>query len=211
MSSTRRRNIVSKPTFQLKLTIIFMLMVTIVANLVGGLCYLLISERVQELLIHSAEQLTAPDMTMQEIANFLIPKILIAEGFSLFFVFFLSILVTHTIAGPVYRMERVAKEIGTGNLAIVTTLRPRDELKELADAFNVMTRGLAEKISAISHETLLQENLPPNERDFGRLKGLLTQFRLPDHLEQVVDDDEDYDEAAEVDDLEGEEGDRTAE
>ena len=39
MSTTRRRSYVSKPTFQIKLTIIFMLMVTIVANLVGGLCY----------------------------------------------------------------------------------------------------------------------------------------------------------------------------
>ena len=33
---SRRRSYVSKPNFQLKLTIVFMLVVTIVANLVGG-------------------------------------------------------------------------------------------------------------------------------------------------------------------------------
>ncbi|MBI3891626.1 MAG: HAMP domain-containing protein [Candidatus Wallbacteria bacterium] len=189
MTTTRRRSIVSKPTFQLKLTIIFMLMVTIVANLVGGLCYLLISEKVQDLLERSSDRLAAPDLTMRDIANFLIPRILIAEGFSLFFVFLLSILVTHTIAGPVYRMEKVAKEIGTGNLAIVTTLRPRDELKELADAFNVMTRGLAERISAVSHETIALEKLEPDKRDFSHLKELLSQFRLPEHLEVPLEDE----------------------
>lgn len=194
MSTTRRRSIVSKPTFQLKLTIIFMLMVTIVANLVGGICYLLISEKVQDLLEHSGDRLAvAPDLTMRDIANFLIPRILVAEGFSLFFVFLLSILVTHTIAGPVYRMEKVAKEIGTGNLAIVTTLRPRDELKELADAFNVMTRGLAEKISAVQHEVISLEKLPAGERDFAKVKELLQVFRLPDHLEIAVDDEEEDD------------------
>ncbi|MBI2942604.1 MAG: HAMP domain-containing protein [Candidatus Wallbacteria bacterium] len=191
MTTTRRRSIVSKPTFQLKLTIIFMLMVTIVANLVGGLCYLLISEKVQDLLEHSSERLGQTDLTMRDIANFLIPRILIAEGFSLFFVFLLSILVTHTIAGPVYRMEKVAKEIGTGNLAIVTTLRPRDELKELADAFNLMTRGLAEKIGAISKETIAQEKLEPDKRDFARLRELLSQFRLPEHLGRPLEEDAD--------------------
>ena len=190
MTTHRRRSVVSKPTFQLKLTIIFMLMVTIVANLVGGLCYLMISEKVQDLLERSAEHPAIPDLTMKEIATFLIPRILIAEGVSLFVVFLLSILVTHTIAGPVYRMEKVAKEIGTGNLAIVTTLRPKDELKELADAFNVMTRGLAEKIGAVSQELLAQEKLSPEERNLGRMKELLSQFRLPDHLEPIPDEDE---------------------
>ena len=50
MHTSRRRSFVSKPNFQLKLTIVFMLVVTIVANLVGGICYLFISERVGEFL-----------------------------------------------------------------------------------------------------------------------------------------------------------------
>ncbi|MBI4870469.1 MAG: HAMP domain-containing protein [Candidatus Riflebacteria bacterium] len=189
MITHRRRSFVSKPTFQLKLTIIFMLMVTIVANLVGGICYLLISEKVQDLLEKGGDRV-APELTMRDIANFLIPRILVAEGFSLCFVFLLSILVTHTIAGPVYRMEKIAKEVGTGNLAIVTTLRPRDELKELADAFNVMTRGLAEKISAVQIEVVALEKACEGKGDFTRVKELLQQFRLPEHLEVAMDDEE---------------------
>jgi len=173
---SRRRSYVSKPNFQLKLTIIFMLVVTIVANLVGGICYLFISEQVGAFLQQNPDAL--PGLDMEMVARFLIPKILLAEAISLCLVFILSILITHTIAGPVYRLERVAEEIGRGNLSIVTRLRPKDELKELADAFNAMTDGLVDRLRGIRKAVEAAE--ASDDGDLADVKAALDEFVLPE-------------------------------
>ena len=178
MSTTRRRSYVSKPNFQIKLTIIFMLMVTIVANLVGGMCYWLISDKFYSLVEDAPDDFS--EITTKDIAHFLIPKILVAQGVSLCFVFVLSILVTHTIAGPVYRMERIAKEIGQGNLRGQTRLRPRDELKELADAFNIMTEGLASKVRTFREEVEAVADAAEGDLDLSRINAVLYEFELPE-------------------------------
>jgi methyl-accepting chemotaxis protein len=170
----RRTSFVSKPNFQLKLTIIFMLMVTIVANLVGGICYLFISEKVAALLAQNPEIFAGVEMA--DVARFLIPKILLAEAISLCIVFILSILITHTIAGPVYRMEQTAKEIGEGNLALVTRLRPRDEFKELADALNQMAFLLSKRIRQIRFA--VEEVEAAGDRDFSTIYKAFDGLRL---------------------------------
>jgi methyl-accepting chemotaxis protein len=176
--STRRKSYVSKPNFQIKLTIIFMLMVTIVANLVGGMCYWLISEKFHNLVDQAPDDFA--EITSSDIAQFLLPKIMLAQAVSLLIVFFLSILVTHTIAGPVYRMERVAREIGAGNLTGKTKLRPRDELKELADAFNDMAGALADKVRVLREEISACETSGNCQYDFSRAKEVLYTFELPE-------------------------------
>ena len=196
MSTRRRRSYVSKPNFQIKLTIIFMLMVTIVANLVGGMCYWLISEKFHNLVAQAPDDFA--EITTNDVAQFLLPKILFAQGVSLLIVFVLSMLVTHTIAGPVYRMERVAREIGAGDLTGKTKLRPRDELKELADAFNVMTEGLVEKIRIVREEVAACEDEVGNSYDFTAMTKALYSFELPEDSKGELDDS-DVDEADDTD------------
>lgn len=183
MTTYRRRSYFSKPNFQLKLTIIFMLVVTIVANLVGGICYIFISETAEKLLRANPDLL--PHVDMVTVGNVLVPKILLAEAIALSLVFILSILITHTIAGPVYRLERTAQEIARGNLSITTRLRPKDELKELADAFNEMTLGLARRIRALRQAT--KEAEARTGKDLTEIHALLDEFKLP---ETVPGDDE---------------------
>jgi methyl-accepting chemotaxis protein len=175
----RRISFVSKPNFQLKLNMIFMLMVTIVANLVGGICYLFISEKVAALLLQNPEAFAGVEMA--DVAAFLIPKILLAEAISLCIVFILSILITHTIAGPVYRMEQTAKELGEGNLGLVTRLRPRDEFKELADGFNRMAYQLSQKIRAIRRA--VEEVEAAEDRDFSSVYQAFDAIRLAGDVE----------------------------
>lgn len=170
----RRRSFVSKPNFQLKLTIIFMLMVTIVANLVGGICYLFISEKVASLLAQNPELFAGVEMA--DVARFLIPKILLAEAISLCIVFILSILITHTIAGPVYRMEKEALRVGEGDLAGIVRLRPRDEFKELADAFNTMAYQLSNRIRGIREA--VEEVEAAGDRDFSRIYQAFEGLKL---------------------------------
>jgi HAMP domain-containing protein len=172
------------------------------------MCYWLISDKFYSLVERSPDDMG--EITTKQIAQFLIPKILIAQAVSLLFVFMLSILVTHTIAGPVYRMERIARDIGQGNLRGHTRLRPRDELKELADAFNVMTEGLATRIRGLREEVEALDKRSDGKVDLAGLRSILGEFQLPEDVTATPgaglgpdgDDDEDEDEGSPVGDEE---------
>ena len=53
-----------------------------------------------------------------------------------------GILISHRIAGPVYRMKKVSEEIAKGNLCVNVKFRKSDELHDLADSMNAMIAGV---------------------------------------------------------------------
>jgi methyl-accepting chemotaxis protein len=58
---------------------------------------------------------------------------------------FMSIFISHKVAGPIYRIKRSLVEIAEGNINLTVRLRKRDELHDLADCVNLVTgemRGL---------------------------------------------------------------------
>ena len=138
----RRKRYFIKPGFQSRLTAIFILIVIIVANIVGALVYGFSVEKLENKLVEESKL----PVDSKQLGQALLPGVIIAELISIFVVAFICIFVTHTIAGPVYRMERVVRNIGEGDLTHFIKLRPKDELKDLADAMNEMTMGLRNKI-----------------------------------------------------------------
>jgi len=138
----RRKKYFIKPGFQSRLTAIFILIVIIVANIVGALVYGFSVEKLESNLVEEAKL----PVDSKQLGQALLPGVIIAELISIFVVAFICIFVTHTIAGPVYRMEKVVRNIGEGDLTHFIKLLPKDELKDLADAMNEMTMGLRNKI-----------------------------------------------------------------
>jgi methyl-accepting chemotaxis protein len=55
---------------------------------------------------------------------------------------------SHKIAGPLYRFEVLCKQVGNGQLDTVTTLREKDQLQDLAEAFSIMVNKLRSQRSA---------------------------------------------------------------
>ena len=79
------------------------------------------------------------DATLQEAAHFFLAiekyiwvSIVIVMGL----IGFYSIVLSHKIAGPIYRFERTLQEVGQGNLSLRIHLRKHDELQELGAEFN---------------------------------------------------------------------------
>ena len=68
-------------------------------------------------------------------------------------IFVLSLLFSHKIAGPLYRIEKSVHDISKGNLALKIKLREGDELWTLADIINNMTENL-NKSMASSKESI---------------------------------------------------------
>ncbi len=54
----------------------------------------------------------------------------------------LGIYFTHKVAGPIYKMKRLLKQVGQGNLRVESRLRKGDELQDFFDAFTGMVAGL---------------------------------------------------------------------
>lgn len=80
------------------------------------------------------------------------------------FICFVSVFVSHKIAGPVFRFEESAKTIANGDFSLRIRLRKGDELHDLADAFNRMTESL---------ESIVKEN----NAILGRMTGVLEKTR----------------------------------
>jgi methyl-accepting chemotaxis protein len=152
----RRKNYFIKPGFQSRLTAIFILIVIIVANIVGALVYGFSVIKLEGSLVDEAKL----PIDSKQLGQTLLPGVIIAELISIFIVAFICIFVTHTIAGPVYRMEKVARNIGEGDLTHFIKLRPKDELKDLADTMNEMTMGLRNKVIGFKEEIdLIQKGI----------------------------------------------------
>lgn len=49
---------------------------------------------------------------------------------------------THKVAGPVYKMKKLLRQVGEGNLHVEARLRKGDELQDFFDAFTQMLAGL---------------------------------------------------------------------
>jgi methyl-accepting chemotaxis protein len=54
----------------------------------------------------------------------------------------LGIYFTHKVAGPIYKMKRLLKQVGDGHLHVDARLRRGDELTDFFDTFTQMVQGL---------------------------------------------------------------------
>jgi len=71
-----------------------------------------------------------------------------------------SIMNSHRIAGPLYRIRTVLNSVGSGDLTQKITLRKKDYLKKEADNVNTMVTSLREKIDRLqSHSTAASDDL----------------------------------------------------
>ncbi len=169
-ASYSRKQLYIKPGFQRKMMIIMILLVTIAANLVGGLCYGLISWTLEdELLMQNVSASVDPSqipILKQNIFSYIYPKVLIAEALTILVLFFLTLRLTHHIAGPVFRLERNMQEMTKGNLELKTFFRNKDEFAELATALNELRDSYLERIDSIRTklDVLKKTDLSPEQR-----------------------------------------------
>lgn len=73
----------------------------------------------------------------------------------------LGIYFTHKVAGPVYKMKRLLRKVGTGDLHVDARLRKGDELQDFFEAFTEMVASLrafeAEQLSQIENSLAAME------------------------------------------------------
>jgi methyl-accepting chemotaxis protein len=63
------------------------------------------------------------------------------------------ILLSHKIAGPMFRFKKILEERGKGDLTLNVKFRKRDELKEVADLFTSAVKSLNKKLKIIKNNS----------------------------------------------------------
>jgi len=181
-----RSRILVKPGFQKKMMIIMILVVVIAVNLVGALVFGFISTTMEEELLLVADATLNPAHTavvQDRLFEYIFPKVLIAEGLTILVLAFLSLRLTHHIAGPVYRLEQSMKSMAKGNLSLRTAFRQKDEFVELADALNELGDSYSARLRELEEQlgNLKKTELTPEQS--ASIQSMLELVRNPGEKE----------------------------
>lgn len=65
----------------------------------------------------------------------------------IFVLVFVTIYLSHRVAGPLINLEKSLARVAEGDLTTRLQLRPKDELKDIRDAFNQMMNALHSRVS----------------------------------------------------------------
>jgi len=142
----RRRNYFINKEFQARFIIKF-LSVTLIGSAISGYVMFLMVERDVEHTFYSSHirlgttgQLLLP--TLLKVNFGVLAAVLLAVAI-------ITLLITHKVAGPLYRLGRSAEKIADGDLTGSFNLRTNDELKGLARSLDTMNSRLKERFSEL--------------------------------------------------------------
>jgi methyl-accepting chemotaxis protein len=176
----RRRNYFIKKRFQTKFILKFCALVVLGAVISGVILYLLSRGTVTTAFVNSR-------LSIVSTADYILPALIGSGLVSIALISIATAVVvmylSHRIAGPLFRIERSAKEIGSGNLAIKIRLRSTDEITRMADGLNEMTESLRKSLSGIKSQS----------DDLGeKIDSLIALCRdkpsLPQEIQNVLED-----------------------
>lgn len=125
----------SQPRLLLGIEILFLFLLFVS----GGILYLIFNQDLTtayfqaHLRVKNAQEILLPTLVLVNFGG------LIASALLLVFY-------THRIAGPVYRLCRILREVGQGNLIQSVAFRRNDSLKELEQATVDMLGGLSDRM-----------------------------------------------------------------
>ena len=122
------------------------------------------------------EQRTCAVDTWQKLGLSIIVSNVVSALFAGLSVCVVVVYISHKIAGPMFRFQKICQEIGSGNLEVSVHLRDKDQLQELATAFGEMAESLKQRRQRHTEnlneiKQLLNEIQSANE-DGGRVRDL---------------------------------------
>ncbi len=186
----RRRQIYIQGSFQRRFVIQFCALVLIGCGIFGVLLYFYSARTLTTAFVHSR-------LHVMSTADFLLP----ALGFTTLIVTALVaiaaagrvMLLSHKIAGPLYRLERAAEAMGQGDLSQRIHLRDGDELQAFAKSMDLAVAELRRQLEEIRRQSevigkTLQElkrnsSVPPKvleelQRAYSQMDQALGRFKV---------------------------------
>jgi len=162
----RRRNYFIKKKFQVDFSYRFIILLLLEAAAIAGLFMYISSNTLTT--GYSNSTLTIKHTSDFFFVPFLLIVAIVAIGIGIA-TMVVFILLSHRIAGPLYRFEKIINEIGAGDLTKRISLRKTDQLIELKEALNILMESLDQRLGRIKNNAaqlreLITKN-DPSDRD----------------------------------------------
>jgi methyl-accepting chemotaxis protein len=109
-----------------------------------------IREKQQVLLLETQKVVEANTESQIEITDLVLSQSMILGIVSAVIAIILSIIISMSISNPIIKLRDTAIEVGKGNLDVQTDIKSKDEIGELASAFNDMTKKLKQSKQELS-------------------------------------------------------------
>ncbi len=147
--SYKRRQYFIKKEFQVKFVLKFCLLIVFGTIISTGLLFLFS----QDTLTSSFQQ---SRLVIKSTGLAILPSVLytnlITLGLIAIATIIVTLLVSHKMAGPLFRFEKELRNIGKGDLTTKVVLRKDDTMESMAGCLNNMTSGLHDKVLDIQTE-----------------------------------------------------------
>lgn len=145
----RRRKFFINKEFQSKFIIKFCLLIILACILFGSLIYFL-SFRTTTTAFENSR------LVIKSTADYLLPLLAFTSLITIIVIGLAMIIVTlfisHKIAGPAYRFEKVTSAIAGGDLSLNVRLRSKDQLQPMANSLDEMVKKLRLEILKIKEK-----------------------------------------------------------
>lgn len=175
-SAYKRRNYFIDKKFQLDFVFKFCLIVIAASILIGGVMFNL-SRNSTTVAIADTK------VVVKRTADFILPlavqTIIIVTVFSALAVLALTVLMSHRIAGPLYRMRKEIDGLKGGDLCRNFTIRTKDQLQELARSLNDMGAALKQRQADIKEKA-------QNLRNYLRQRDIVISAQEKKELESLL-------------------------
>ncbi len=135
----KRRTVFIQRAFQGRFIAWMLVMILLFAVCSAFILYLLLASDLQS-EARSAHLRIAD--TWQKLGTSIVIGNLVSAVFAGICVAVVVLYISHKIAGPMYRFQKLFGEVGRGNLDLSASLREHDQMKELAAAFDDMLEAL---------------------------------------------------------------------
>jgi methyl-accepting chemotaxis protein len=147
--SERRKFRIVKMDFQLGFIMKFYALIIFAAAIVGVAVYALSAGSSTTVFENSR-------LIIKPTSDFLLPVLLFSCLAAIVtagvVTVFLTMLISHRISGPIYRIEKDMAEVEKGNLRVTFGVRSHDELKDLAKSINRTLQSVRETIAAVDKD-----------------------------------------------------------
>jgi len=171
----RRKNYFIKKNFQVNFISKFLILILLEAVLIVGLFMRVSNNTLTTGYFDSV-------LTIERTPDFFfVPIILImlivaiGIGIAGMIVF---IMLSHRIAGPLYRFEKDIMEVGSGDLTKRINLRKTDQLAELKESLNIFIDSLDQKMSRIKNNLAELKELVSKKDDPGNIEKIYEMMEL---------------------------------
>jgi len=165
----KRRIYLIDREFQVKFILKFCALVAAAGLLFMSILYFSVMQSTAVSIVNSRVVVRS---TADLILPILIQTVIVVTIVISLFTIFVTLFISHKIAGPLYRFKKVMQELETGDFSSDFQIRNPDQLQELARAFNSMIKKVREEMGQLKENSVsLKDKLESlSEHEISELK-----------------------------------------